>query len=195
MSLNVNKKPQITEGRIIDEAIALLGETSSLSGVKMRVLADRLGIKAASLYWHFPNKAALESAMSERLFMQALERVPEADNWQDWLRGVGRAVWDNLIEYPESGLLIMSADLSKDQFSRTINAVKSRLSKFDIDQDRAFQLHSGIQALIIGWATFAHSPYTHQLGTVIDIREAALETVDAMIKGWATRMKSQTVEP
>ena len=189
MATHTKKTPQITRDQIVEEALALLDETS-LTGVTMRVLADRLGIKAASLYWYFPNKAALASAMSERLFLRALERTPDAADWKAWMRGVGRAVWDNLIECPDSGLLIMSADLSAEQFERTTRAVWNRLAQFDIDQEQAFRLHSGIQALMTGWVTFAHSPYIDRLENLLDIRKAAMETLDAMIEGWAARMDS-----
>jgi AcrR family transcriptional regulator len=188
MAAATKKKPQITTGQIVEEALALLLETN-LSGVTMRDLANRLGIKAASLYWHFPNKAALESAMSERLFLRALELAPEAADWRDWMRGVGRAVWDTLMEYPDSGLLIMSADLSDQQFERTTKTVQQRLSVFDVDQRLIFNLHSGVQALITGWVTFAHSPYTHRLENLIDIKTSAMETLDAMIEGWAARIE------
>ncbi len=187
MTAKTKQNPLITRDNIVEEAISLL-EATSLSGVMMRVLADRLGIKAASLYWHFPNKAALEAAISERLFLRALELVPESTTWQDWMRGLGRAIWDNLIDCPDSGLLIMSADLSDEQFQRADMAVRQRLARFEIDQEQAYRLHSGIQALITGWVTFAHSPSNVRLGRIMDIREAAMETLDAMIDGWAARL-------
>jgi len=181
------KRPQITRTQIVEAALCLLVE-DSLSGVKMRKLADRLGIKAASLYWHFPNKAALESAMSERLFIRAVEQAPLADTWQEWLRGVGRAVWDTLIDCPEAGVLIMSADLSEDQFVATTEAVLQRVKVYDVDHELIFQLHSGVQALMTGWVTFAHSPYIHRLESLMDIRDVAMDTLDAMIEGWEKRM-------
>lgn len=182
-------RPQITRQQIVEEALSLLLERS-LSGLKMRELADRLGIKAASLYWHFPNKAALEAALSEHLFLSALENTPDAADWQGWMRGLGRSVWDNLQDFRESGLLIMSVNLSEEQFQRTVDAVRSRLSKYDVDQELALRLHSGVQALMIGWVTFAHSAFIERFEDLRDTRAAALETLDAMIDGWAVRMEA-----
>jgi len=183
-------KPQISREQIVDEALLLLQETS-LAGLKMRVLGERMGIKAASLYWHFPNKAALLAAMSETLFLRALENVEPADDWQSWMRSLGRSVWDNLLEIDDSGLLIMSAELSKEQFERTIAAVRVPMEKFDIDQEQALRLHSGIQALMIGWVTFAHSEFIQRFEDLMDTRGAALETLDAMIAGWEMQMASK----
>ncbi|MGB3796169.1 MAG: helix-turn-helix domain-containing protein, partial [Alteraurantiacibacter sp.] len=150
----------------------------------MRELADRLGIRAASLYWHFPSKAALISEMSAHLFLEAIENAPIAATWQEWMRGVGYSVWDSLIDYPDSGLLVMMAELSEDQFERNTAIIQRRLEKFDIDPDDAFRLHSGIQALVTGWITFAHSPYFQQLESILDVKVAAMETLEAMIRGW-----------
>lgn len=189
MTTKIRKKPQIDKAQIVSEALDLLKETS-LAGVTMRELADRLGIRAASLYWHFPNKAALISAMAEELFIKAIENAPDADTWQDWMRGVGRAVWHNLIGYPDSGLLVMASNPSDEQFGRMSQIVREKLSGFDIDLEDGFRLHSGIQALITGWITFAHSPYNQQLEVAVDIEKSAMDTLDAMIDGWAPKLKS-----
>jgi AcrR family transcriptional regulator len=47
---------------IVDAALELLEEEGA-EGVSMRRIGDRVGMRAASLYKHFPNKEALEAAM------------------------------------------------------------------------------------------------------------------------------------
>lgn len=189
MTATIRKKPQIDRDQIVSEALSLLNETS-LAGLTMRGLADRLGIRAASLYWHFPNKAALTTAMSERLFIQAIDAAPDADNWRAWMRGVGRAVWDNLIDCADSGLLVMSADLTKEQFAHSTALVQRKLEKFDIDAADGFRLHSGIQALMTGWITFAHSPFAMQLESALEVKQSAMATLDALVEGWRPVLKS-----
>ncbi|MER7175181.1 TetR/AcrR family transcriptional regulator [Streptomyces mesophilus] len=58
---------------IVTEARALLEEHGA-AALTMRALADRLGIKAPSLYKHFPDKAALEL----ELVVLSLEETAEA---------------------------------------------------------------------------------------------------------------------
>ncbi|SDK02611.1 TetR/AcrR family transcriptional regulator [Streptomyces indicus] len=58
---------------IVTEARALLEEHGA-GALTMRALADRLGIKAPSLYKHFPDKAALEL----ELIVLGLEETAEA---------------------------------------------------------------------------------------------------------------------
>nr|WP_308800893.1 TetR/AcrR family transcriptional regulator [Streptomyces polyasparticus] len=58
---------------IVTEARALLEEHGA-AALTMRALADRLGIKAPSLYKHFPDKAALEL----ELIVLSLQETGEA---------------------------------------------------------------------------------------------------------------------
>jgi len=64
---------------ILDAARELL-ESHGPDALSMRNLADRIGIRAPSIYKHFPNKEALEAALisdafdeQSKLFEQALE--------------------------------------------------------------------------------------------------------------------------
>jgi TetR/AcrR family transcriptional repressor of nem operon len=81
------------------EAILAAGRLSAQAhgygGLNMRELAAEVGIKAASIYYHFPSKADLAAAIAERY-------------WQDtkaWLEEVADAEGDpskSLKKYPET---------------------------------------------------------------------------------------------
>ncbi|WP_026283610.1 TetR/AcrR family transcriptional regulator [Rhizobium sp. 2MFCol3.1] len=81
------------------EAILAAGRLSAQShgygGLNMRELATEVGIKAASIYHHFPSKADLAAAIAERY-------------WQDtkaWLEEVARDEGDpktSLRKYPQT---------------------------------------------------------------------------------------------
>jgi AcrR family transcriptional regulator len=62
---------------ILDVARDLLDEQGS-DGLSMRKLADRLGMRAPSLYKHFPNKDALEAALISRGFEEQGEQFEAA---------------------------------------------------------------------------------------------------------------------
>jgi TetR/AcrR family tetracycline transcriptional repressor len=71
---------------IASEALDLLDELG-LDEVSTRRLAKRLGVEQPSLYYHFPNKAALLSAMAEAA-MAPHATVPlpaPPDDWREWL--------------------------------------------------------------------------------------------------------------
>jgi AcrR family transcriptional regulator len=59
---------------IVSAARALL-EEEGRDALTMRALAERLGIRAPSLYKHFPDKAAVEAALIERGLMEMGEAL------------------------------------------------------------------------------------------------------------------------
>ncbi|WP_413465913.1 TetR/AcrR family transcriptional regulator C-terminal domain-containing protein [Janthinobacterium sp. GW458P] len=59
-----------------------------IEGLTMRRLADALGIKAASLYWHFANKQALLDGMADVLIDDVARNIDENAGWEARLRQV-----------------------------------------------------------------------------------------------------------
>ena len=78
---------------IVDAARELLEEEGSVS---MRRLAERLGIRAPSLYKHLPDKQALENALISDAFEEVAERF---DGVTD-ARGLARAYRAFALEHP-----------------------------------------------------------------------------------------------
>lgn len=69
---------------IVDAAIALLDEIG-IDALSTRRLAERLGIKSASLYWHFRDKGVLLEAMAARMATEEADPDPGTfDTWQEW---------------------------------------------------------------------------------------------------------------
>ncbi|MFT0548604.1 TetR/AcrR family transcriptional regulator C-terminal domain-containing protein [Allopusillimonas ginsengisoli] len=70
---------------VITTALNLLDEVG-VEGLTMRKLADALGVKAASLYWHFTNKQALMDAMADALMEDVarkdLGRLSASSTWK-----------------------------------------------------------------------------------------------------------------
>ncbi len=62
----VGSEPVIDQEVIVRAALALLDEVG-LEGLTMRRLADKLGIKASSLYWHLRNKQDLLDLLAEEI--------------------------------------------------------------------------------------------------------------------------------
>jgi len=68
------ERPALTREQVVRAALALLDELG-LDGLSMRALADRLGVRAASLYWHLRDKEQLLDLLAESI----LAEVPEPD--------------------------------------------------------------------------------------------------------------------
>jgi len=100
--------------RIVAEAVALL-DADGLDGLTLRRLADRLGVRAPTLYWHLPNKAALVTEVAEAILGQEFPTLdPPADDepWQDWLTGVAERLRRAMLAHPDGARVISASHLS-----------------------------------------------------------------------------------
>jgi TetR/AcrR family tetracycline transcriptional repressor len=78
----------IERGAVVRAALVLLDE-AGLEGLSMRRLADSLGVKAASLYWHVKNKEELLGLLADEICAEV--REPEASlPWREKLEKLVR---------------------------------------------------------------------------------------------------------
>jgi TetR/AcrR family transcriptional regulator, transcriptional repressor for nem operon len=68
-----------TKSRLLDVATALV-QTRGFHGFSFHDLADAVGIKTASIHYHFPTKADLGRQMVQRYAKQFMERLGPADD-------------------------------------------------------------------------------------------------------------------
>jgi AcrR family transcriptional regulator len=71
-------EPLSARAREIVAAAREILEADGREGLTMRRIAERLGIRAPSLYKHFPDKAALEAAIISTAFEEQAETFEEA---------------------------------------------------------------------------------------------------------------------
>jgi TetR/AcrR family tetracycline transcriptional repressor len=96
-------EPPVSEARergtldratIVRAALSLLDETG-MDGLSTRRLAAELGIKSASLYWHFKDKNELLDEMCGVMFAECLPE-PDVDgagfDWAEWLAHGARRI-------------------------------------------------------------------------------------------------------
>ncbi len=84
---------RLNRDTVIEAALAML-DTVGVDGLSMRALADRLGVKAASLYWHLRDKDQLLELVAESV----LDRVVVPESQSGWRPRV-TAVCDELARY------------------------------------------------------------------------------------------------
>jgi AcrR family transcriptional regulator len=92
-----------SKGTIVEASIALLNR-DGIAGLTMRNIAQELGIKAASLYWHINDKTALYGEIAEFLCGQ-LVLPEERGNARDYLMGVYRAYRAMLLTVRDSATI------------------------------------------------------------------------------------------
>lgn len=83
----VREKGSLDRATIVRTALRLLDEVG-IDGLSTRRLAAELGIKSASLYWHFRDKNELLNEMSGAMFEECLPD-PNVDgpnfDWAEWM--------------------------------------------------------------------------------------------------------------
>ncbi|HEV7693849.1 MAG TPA: TetR family transcriptional regulator [Hyphomonadaceae bacterium] len=81
------EKGSLNRATIVKTAMRLLDEVG-IDGLSTRRLAAELGIRSASLYWHFKDKNELLNEVSGEMFNEALQEpnISGSDfDWAEWL--------------------------------------------------------------------------------------------------------------
>jgi AcrR family transcriptional regulator len=98
---------------IISEALKLLDE-DGLEGLTLRKLADRLGVQAPALYWHFKNKGALVDEVAELILRQRFEafhKRAKDQSWKAWLMAAMELLREAMLAHNDGGRVVAGAHL------------------------------------------------------------------------------------
>jgi AcrR family transcriptional regulator len=107
--------PHLERDKVLDSTLELLNEVG-FDGLTLRKVADRLGVKAAALYWHFENKQDLINQLAARIFTREFdtnERDLQQYTWRQILTGMGHGFCSALMRYRDGAMLIARADMSQ----------------------------------------------------------------------------------
>lgn len=114
-------KPALDRRTIVKTALRLLDEVG-IDGLSTRRLAAELGIKSASLYWHFKDKNELLAEMSGVMFEECLPspNVSGANfDWAEWLAEGCRAIRRTALSRRD-GALVMAWPRPKITMTRVV---------------------------------------------------------------------------
>jgi TetR/AcrR family tetracycline transcriptional repressor len=98
---------------IIRAALALLAE-KGFAELSLRDIAQKLGVKAPAIYWHFSSKAVLVDYMAEYILREGLgDFRPRSggESWQIWLTNHMAALRQAMLAYPDGGRIVAGARL------------------------------------------------------------------------------------
>ncbi len=110
----VTNPGKLTAELIARAALDLLNEVG-LDGLTMRVVAKRLDVQAAALYWHVKNKQQLLDAMAAIMFADAIDGLesPRRDvSWDDWAAGWAHRLRAALLRYRDGARVFAGTDTS-----------------------------------------------------------------------------------
>src|SRR5260370_38813523 len=101
--MSPKERPPLDRAEVVRVALQLLDEVG-LDGLTMRSLAERLGVKAASLYWHLRD----EEELAELLLEAINAEIPEPNPRLAWRKRVEQRAWpcrQVLLKQPDASRL------------------------------------------------------------------------------------------
>src|SRR5580704_6642251 len=121
---SVNEKEAgLSRGRLVSEALGLVQE-EGLEALSMRGLADRLEVKAASLYWHVRDRRELLELLAESI----LDGVPvaHASGWREGVLRTAAALERTVGSQHDAGRIVLEVPEAIEK-SDTCGRLKSHL--------------------------------------------------------------------
>ena len=128
--------PEPTDGislsrdAVVAAALPLLDEVG-IDGLSMRALADRLGVKAASLYWHLRDKQQLLEMLAEAV-LDAVEVPVSTAPWRGQVESACERLAASLRDRPAAAVVVLGA-LPVAQRSRLVRDLARVLATAGVD--------------------------------------------------------------
>jgi TetR/AcrR family transcriptional regulator, tetracycline repressor protein len=177
------KRRVLSRDEIVQAADRIL-ERDGYGALTIRRVAAMLGVKSASLYWHFRSKEELEDALADEL----LGRVgvyPRSRNWRDNVRRGAVRMMRRLFAVRHASRLLGGRFLTGPNALRwTEAALKPFLEAGLPKRDVAYAAHA-IHVYIFGFALFRSAP--------LSAMESCAKSKTQVLA--ATRKKFQELSP
>jgi TetR/AcrR family transcriptional regulator, tetracycline repressor protein len=96
------------KSQIVQKALDILNR-DGLDGVTLRRLANELKIKAASIYWHIPNKSELLDEMANAILdkhFNAFDFQNDERAWEEWLNTLAHELRAALLAYQDGARVV-----------------------------------------------------------------------------------------
>jgi AcrR family transcriptional regulator len=145
------KTPLLSRDRIRDAALDLI-DSDGLAALSMRKLASNLGVQAASLYTHYPNKDAVLDAVANLLTRQ-VDTTGFVAGWQEGLRTWGRSYRAALEQHPNAAPIVAAGTGERADFLAMANGVHGGLVGQGWPPRYATMIAASVKYLVIGAAT------------------------------------------
>ncbi|GAA1935235.1 TetR/AcrR family transcriptional regulator [Kitasatospora viridis] len=144
-------KALLTGERIARAALQVVDEEGP-DGLTMRALAERLGVKAASLYNHIPSKEALVTAVSE-LVNEEVDQSPLDDpDWRAGLAAYARAYRAVFLRHPNTIALLARRRVEAPRALRGYDALLALLGRAGLTPADAAEVAAALDYLVLGSA-------------------------------------------
>ena len=180
----MNEKESLSRARLVSEALGLVQE-EGLEALSMRGLADRLEVKAASLYWHVRDRRELLELLAESI----LDRVPvaRASGWREGVLRTAAALERTVGSQHDAGRILLEVPEAIEK-SDTCGRLKSHLESAGLGPTEAEEVALMVMVHVISHRTPGDEPAMPEPGGVASV------AVDSGSRGVALRRGSDDME-
>ncbi|MGW5262712.1 TetR/AcrR family transcriptional regulator [Microbispora sp. NPDC004025] len=144
--------PRIDTDAIVRAAFDVL-DREGYAALSMRTLAAHLEVKAASLYYHVPNKAALLQLVADRVAREVVARLTPGRPWRELLHGTARDLRAALRAHPGAAAVVAVRNASPEVFEEAVPVVLSAMHDgLRLTDEEALHLVQSLYVLVTGLA-------------------------------------------
>jgi TetR/AcrR family tetracycline transcriptional repressor len=140
----------LDRAQITAAALDLLREGGS-KNLSTRRLADRLGIKSASLYYHFTDKQQLLDYVSAAMVQPAWRTPHKGERWQDWLIAIGFALRRTFHSYGDGALIANGSTPPAEAMRDSVALLYAPLLAAGLSQDLTRNIVLTVLRFVGGW--------------------------------------------
>lgn len=152
----MGRAADLTPRRIAEESLLLLDEGGA-GAMTMRKVADRLGVKAPSIYYHFKSQDDLVDAVHQLVVEQIDRSGLTHPDWRTGLSQVARSYRDTFVRHGEAVALVSRRPVVGEGALSFYDDLIRTLGSFGVDPGRVLVLVGALDFLVLGSAveTFA----------------------------------------
>jgi TetR/AcrR family tetracycline transcriptional repressor len=151
------KKRALTRDEIVRAAEHIL-EKDGYEGLTIRNVAARLGVKSASLYWHFATKEELEDALADELLARVSADYVEPGDWKENIRQGSLHMMRRLLSIRDSSRLLAGRFLTGPNALRWMERCLKPFLEAGLGKREVAYASHAIHVYIQGFVIFRSAP-------------------------------------
>ena len=197
MSKAKKREAPLTREELFEHALRI-ADTEGLEALTMRRLAAEVGVEAASLYHHLPNKEALLDGVLVRMRSELQIPDPLPEDWKDLMLAIWSEYRRNLTAHPNL-MSLAGRRVESDPDSGLVF-----LTQLGFSDNDAVELWQSMMAFTVGFSTFSASQAesdvsdlpTELAKRMEDWRDATcVRSLRMLLEGYDARRGSAEPEP
>jgi TetR/AcrR family tetracycline transcriptional repressor len=167
---------------IVAAALDLL-DAVGIEGLTTRKLAEALGIRGPSLYWHFKSKRDLLDHLAEALLSEYLPAPPKPDEAFDYLAWLGsgaRGIRLAALSRRDGGLVLASATPTNTHRTLSFGAMVGALQRAGLTAPQGVTVLQVLGRYATGWVLYEQASVRESVG---DSEKAFEFGLQALLRG------------